>query len=43
MVLNPDKCHFLSLDFNKLSLDFSLENAIIINLTEENIIGKVRK
>ena len=38
MVLNPDKCHFLTLGFNKPFPDFSFENTIIKNDTEENIL-----
>ena len=41
MVLNPDKCHFLTLGFNKLFPDFSFENTIIKNVTEEKILGIV--
>ena len=37
-VLNPDKCHFLNLDFNKPFPDFSFENTIIKNVTEEKIL-----
>ena len=39
MVLNRDICHFLTLGFNKLFPDFSFENTIIKNVTEENILG----
>ena len=41
MVLNRDKCHFLILGYNKPSPDFSFENTIIKNVTEENILGIV--
>ena len=41
MVLNPDKCHFLTLGFNKPFPDFSFENTIIKNVTEEKILGIV--
>ena len=41
MVLNPHKCHFLILGFNKLFPDFSFENTIIKNVTEEKILGIV--
>ena len=41
MVLNPNKCHFLTLDFNKPFPDFSFENTITKNVTEENILGIV--
>ena len=39
MVLNPDKCHFLTLGFNKPFLVFFFENTIIV--TEEKILGIV--
>ena len=39
MVLNPDKCHYLTLGFKKPSPDFSFENAIIKKVTEEKIEG----
>ena len=41
MVLNPDKCHFLTLGFNKPFSDFSFENNIIKNVIEEKILGIV--
>ena len=41
MVLNPDKCHYLTLGFKKPSPDFSFENAIIKKVTEEKIFGIV--
>ena len=41
MVLNPDKCHFLTLGFNKLFPDFFFENTIIKNVTKEKILGIV--
>ena len=41
MVINPDKCHFPTLVFNKLFPDFSFENTIIRNITEEKILGIV--
>ena len=41
MVLNPDKCHFLSLGFNIPFPDFYFEKIIIKNVTEEKIIGIV--
>ena len=41
MVLNPHKCHFLILGFNKLFPDFYFENTIIKNVTEEKILGIV--
>ena len=41
MLLNPDKCHFLTLGFNNPFPDFSFENTIIKNVTEEKILGIV--
>ena len=41
MVLNPDKCRFLTLGFNKPFSDFSFENTIINNINEEKILGIV--
>ena len=41
MVLNPDKCHFPTLGFNKPFQDFSFKNTIIKNVTEEKILGIV--
>ena len=38
IVLNPGKCHFLTLGFNKLFPGFSFENTIIKNVTEETIL-----
>ena len=39
MVLNPDKCHFLTLGFNKPLPDFSYKNTIIKNVTEKKVFG----
>ena len=41
MVPNPDKCHSLTLGFNKPFPDFSFESSIIKNVTEEKILGIV--
>ena len=41
IVLNQNKCHFLTLGFNKLFPDFSFENTIIKSVTEEKILGIV--
>ena len=41
IVLNQNKCHFLTLGFNKLFPDFSFENTMIKNVTEEKILGIV--
>ena len=41
MILNPDKCHFLTLGFNKSFPDFSFKNTIIKNVTGERILGIV--
>ena len=38
MVLNTDECYFLTLGFNKLFPDFSFENTIVKNVTEEKIL-----
>ena len=38
MVLNPDKCNFLAVGFNKLFTDFSFKNNIIKNVTEKKIL-----
>ena len=40
MVLNPNKCHFLTLGVNKPLPDFSFEN-VIKNATREKILGIV--
>ena len=39
MVLNPDKCHFLALGFNKPFPAFSYKNTIIKNVTEKKVFG----
>ena len=39
IVLNPGKCNFLTLGFNKPFPDFSFENTIIKNVNEEKILG----
>ena len=39
MVLNPDKCHFVTLDFQDQNFDFHYESVIIKNLAEEKIYG----
>ena len=41
MLLNSNKCHFLTLGFNKPFRDFSFENTIIKNVTEEKILGMI--
>ena len=38
MVLNPDKCHFLTLGFSKQFPDFSFKNIAIKKVTEEKIL-----
>ena len=38
MTLNPNKCHFLPLDFSKPFSDISFENIIIKNVAEEKIL-----
>ena len=42
MVLNADKCHFLTLGFNEPFTDFSFNNTTTENVTKEKF-GKVRK
>ena len=39
MILNPDKCHFLTLGFNKPFPDFSFKKSIFKNAIEEKILG----
>ena len=39
MVLNPGKCHFLTLGFNEPFPDFSFKNTIIKNVTGIKILG----
>ena len=39
MVLNSDKCNFLTLGFDKTFPDLSLESTIIKSVTEEKIFG----
>ena len=41
MVLNTDKCHFLSLGFNKPFPDFFFKNTIITIVTRGKILGIV--
>ena len=41
MVLNPDKCHLLTIGFNKPFPDFSFENTIIKKVTKEKTLGIV--
>ena len=38
MVLNPDKCHFLTLGFSKQFPDFFFKNTAIKKVTEEKIL-----
>ena len=38
MVLNADKCHFLTVGFNKPFPDFSFNDATIKNVTKEKIL-----
>ena len=37
IVLNPDKCHFQTLGFNKLFPNFSFKTTIVKNVTKEKI------
>ena len=39
MVLNADKCHFMSLDKNKENENFIFNNLIFSNSNEERILG----
>ena len=41
MILNPGKCHFLNLGFNKSLPDFFFENTIVKNVTKEKILEKI--
>ena len=41
MVLNACKCHFLTVGFNELIPDFSFNDTINENITEEKIPGIV--
>ena len=39
MILNPDKCHFLTLRFQDTQPNFSYDNITIKNISEEKILG----
>ena len=39
MDLNPDKLHFMTLDFHVQNFDVHYENVIIKNSAEEKILG----
>ena len=39
MVLNPDKCHFMTLGFQDQNFDFHYKNVVIKNSAEEKILG----
>ena len=39
MVLNPDKCHFMTLGFQDQNFDFHYKNVFIRNSAEEKILG----
>ena len=39
MILNPDKCYFLTLGFQDAQPNFSYNNIIIKNVSEEKILG----
>ena len=41
MVLNADKCHFLTVSFNEPFPDFSFNDTTIENATEEKILALV--
>ena len=38
MLLNPDKCHFMTLDFQDQNFDFHYKNVIIRKSVEEKIL-----
>ena len=38
MVLNPDKCHFMTLGFEDQNFDFHYENVVIRNSAQEKIL-----
>ena len=39
MVLNPDKCHFMTLGFTNPLPDVSYKDVIIKNTTQERVLG----
>ena len=39
MVLNADKSHFMTLDFQDHNFDFHYKNVVIRNSAEEKILG----
>ena len=39
MVLNPDKCHFMTLGFQDQNFDFHYKKVFIRNSVEEKILG----
>ena len=41
MVLNTDKCHFLTVSFNEPFPDFSFNDTTTIDVTEEKILALV--
>ena len=41
MVLNADKCHFLTVSFNEPFPDFSFSDTTIENVTTKNLLGIV--
>ena len=41
MVLNADKCHFLTVGFNEPFPDFSFNDTTIENITNEKTLGRL--
>ena len=39
MILNPDKCHFMTLGVKNANIGFQCNNTIIKNSPEEKILG----
>ena len=39
MILNPDKCHFMTLGFQDQNFDFHYKNVVIRNSAKEKILG----
>ena len=37
MVLNPDKCHFMTLGFQNQNFNFSYKNVVTKNSAEQNL------
>ena len=39
MVLNPDKCHFMTLGFQDQNFDFHYKNVVTRNSAEKKVLG----